>query len=186
VFYFQGALGLDALTAGLLLIPLALAFVTFGPLCGYLSDRFGARFFTAAGMIVLTAALFVRSTFPFGAPYSQLLAPMFLSGVGGGMFVAPNIASIMNATPPARRGIASGTSSTLVNTGFLLSMGFAFAIMAATVPITTLQAIFAGQAVAIDPAGIQVFLHSIRQVFLVMGVVSLFGIVPASLTGHRK
>lgn len=186
VFYFQGALGLDALTAGLLLIPLALAFVTFGPLCGYLSDRFGARFFTAAGMIVLTAALFWLSTFPFGAPYSQLLAPMFLSGVGGGMFVAPNIASIMNATPPARRGIASGTSSTLVNTGFLLSMGFAFAIMAATVPITTLQAIFAGQAVAIDPAGIQVFLHSIRQVFLVMGVVSLFGIVPASLTGHRK
>jgi len=111
---------------------------------------------------------------------------MLLAGAGGGMFVAPNVASIMNATPPARRGVASGTSSTLVNTGFLLSMGFAFAIMAATVPITTLQAVFAGQAVAMDPAGIGVFLDSIRKVFLVMGAVSLFAIVPASITGRRK
>lgn len=186
VFYFQGALGLDALNAGLLLVPLALAFVTFGPLCGYLSDRFGSRFFASAGMVVMTLSLFWLSRFPFGAPYSQLLPPMVLSGVGGGMFVAPNIASIMNATPPARRGVASGTSSTLVNTGFLLSTGLAFAIMAVTVPVTTLQAIFAGQAVSIDPAGIGVFLNSIKQVFLVMGVVSLFGIVPASMTGQQK
>jgi EmrB/QacA subfamily drug resistance transporter len=54
VFYFQGALGLDALTAGMLLVPLALAFVTFGPLCGYLSDRFGSRLFATAGMMVMT------------------------------------------------------------------------------------------------------------------------------------
>lgn len=186
VFYFQGALGYDALTAGLLLIPLALAFVTFGPLCGYLSDRFGARIFATAGMLVVTIAMFWLARFPFGAPYEQLLPPMVLAGAGGGMFVAPNIASIMNATPPARRGVASGTSSTLVNTGFLLSMGFAFAIMAATVPISTLQAIFAGEAVRLDPSGIGVFLGSIRQVFLVMGVVSLFAIVPASISGRGK
>ena len=186
VFYFQGALGLDALTAGILLVPLALAFATFGPLCGYLSDRFGSRIFATTGTVLISVALLWLSDFSFGGPYAQLIAPMLLAGAGGGMFVAPNIASIMNATPPARRGVASGTSSTLVNTGFLLSMGFAFAIMAATVPISTLQAVFAGQAVAIGPAGIQVFLGSIRKVFLVMGVMSLFSVVPASMTGRRK
>lgn len=186
VFYFQGALGLDALTAGILLVPLALAFATFGPLCGYLSDRFGSRIFATTGTLVISVALLWLSVFPFGAPYIQLIGPMLLAGAGGGMFVAPNVASIMNATPPARRGVASGTSSTLVNTGFLLSMGFAFAIMAATVPISTLQAVFSGQAVAISPAGIQVFLDSIRKVFLVMGVMSLFSVVPASMTGRRK
>lgn len=186
VFYFQGALGLDALTAGILLVPLTLAFATFGPLCGYLSDRFGSRVFATAGTLIITLALFWLAEFPFGAPYGQLLAPMILAGAGGGMFVAPNIASIMNATPPARRGVASGTSSTLVNTGFLLSMGFAFAIMAATVPVSTLQAIFAGQAVAVDPTGIRVFLGSIQKVFLVMGVVSLFSVVPASMSGRGK
>jgi EmrB/QacA subfamily drug resistance transporter len=186
VFYFQGALGLDALTAGILLVPLTLAFATFGPLSGYLSDRFGSRVFATAGTLVMSVALLWLAGFPFGAPYSQLLAPMILAGAGGGMFVAPSIASIMNATPPARRGVASGTSSTLVNTGFLLSMGFSFAIMAATVPIATLQAVFSGQAVAISPAGIQVFLESIRKVFLVMGVVSLFAVVPASMSRRRK
>ena len=186
VFYFQGALGLDALTAGLLLVPYALAFVTFGPLCGYLSDRLGSRPFATAGMAVLTVALFWLSLFPFGAPYTQLIPPMLLAGAGGGMFIAPNVASIMSSVPPARRGVASGTSSTLVNTGFLLSMGFAFAIMASTVPLPTLQAIFAGQAVAIGPAGLQVFLDSIRKVFLVMGAVSLFAVIPAAMTGRRR
>lgn len=185
VFYFQGALGLDPLTAGLLLVPFSFAFVSFGPLSGYLSDKFGSRWFATAGVLVSAAALFWFSIFPFGAPYSQLVIPMILAGIGGGMFVAPNIASIMNATPPARRGIASGTSSTLVNTGFLLSLGFAFAIMAASVPITTLQAIFSGQAVSIDPVGITRFIDAMRKVFTVMATVSLFAAVPASMTGHR-
>jgi EmrB/QacA subfamily drug resistance transporter len=185
VFYFQGILGFDALTAGLLLVPFTLAFVSLGPLSGYLSDRLGSRWFATAGILVSTAALFWFAVFPFGAPYAVLVMPMVLAGIGGGMFVAPNIASIMNATPPARRGIASGTSSTLVNTGFLLSLGIAFAIMAASVPISTLQAIFAGQAVSIDPVGIQTFIDSMRKVFTLMAVVSLFAAVPASLSGQR-
>src|SRR5207247_608918 len=52
VFYFQGALGLDALTAGLLLIPFSLAFVSVGPLSGYLSDKYGPRLFTTGGLLV--------------------------------------------------------------------------------------------------------------------------------------
>src|SRR5438309_2906334 len=56
VFYFQGALGLGALTAGLLLIPFSLAFVSIGPLSGYLSDRYGPRFFTTGGLLVSAAS----------------------------------------------------------------------------------------------------------------------------------
>jgi EmrB/QacA subfamily drug resistance transporter len=185
VFYFQGALGLGPLTAGLLLVPFSVAYVSFGPLSGYLSDRFGSRGFATTGILMTAVAIFWFSIFPFGASYWELVMPMVLAGAGGGMFISPNIASIMNATPPARRGIASGTSSTLVNTGFLLSLGLAFAIMAVGVPLTTLQAIFAGQAVTIDPLGIQSFVDSMRKVFTVMAVISLFAAVPASMSGHR-
>ncbi|MDV3278563.1 MAG: MFS transporter [Nitrososphaerales archaeon] len=185
VFYFQGALGLNALSAGLMLVPFSLAFVSFGPLSGYLSDRFGSRWFATAGVLISAGAIFWFSVFPFGAPYGELVIPMVMAGIGGGMFIAPNIASIMNATPPARRGVASGMSSTLVNTGFLLSLGFAFAIMAVSVPISTLQAIFAGQAVTIDPLGIQLFIGSMRKVFMVMAAVSLIAAIPASMTGPR-
>ena len=181
VFYFQGVLLLDAFTAGLWLIPFSLAFVTFGPLSGYLSDRFGSRGFATAGLLVIAAALFWFGLLPFGnaGDYPQLLVPMVLAGAGGGMFVAPNVASIMNATPAPRRGIASGMSSTLVNTGFLLSLGIAFAAMAASVPTPVLQAIFSGSSVTISSLQLQAFINSLHGLFLLLGFISLFAAVPA-------
>lgn len=180
VFYFQGILQLDALSAGLMLIPFSLAFVTAGPLSGYLSDRMGSRGFATAGLLVTSFALFWFALLPFGN-YDQLVVPMVVAGVGGGMFVAPNVASIMNATPAPRRGVASGMSSTLINVGFLLSLGIAFVIMAGSVPIGTLQQIFAGSSVSIDPAALQNFVGSLHHVFLLMAFVSLFAAVPAFL-----
>src|SRR3989449_4672477 len=58
VFYFQGALGLPALTAGLLPIPFSIAFVMFGPLSGFLSDKYGARSFSTAGLLISSSAFF--------------------------------------------------------------------------------------------------------------------------------
>ncbi|HLQ03778.1 MAG TPA: MFS transporter, partial [Nitrososphaerales archaeon] len=185
VFYFQGALGLDALTAGLLLIPFSIAFVMFGPLSGSLSDKYGARSFSTVGLLISFAAFFWFAIFPFGASYSLLVLPMILAGAGAGIFVAPNAASIMNAAPVNRRGIASGMSSTLVNTGSLLSLGMAFAIMAANVPISTLQAIFAGVQVQLDPTKLDLFINSMRKIFLLMGIFSLVAALASSMRGPR-
>ncbi len=183
VFYFQGALGLDALTAGLLLIPFSIAFVMFGPLSGFLSDKYGSRGFSTAGLLISSAAFFWFAVFPFGASYTLLLLPMILAGVGVGIFVAPNAASIMNSAPVTRRGIASGMFSTLVNTGFLLSLGLAFAIMAAGVSISTLQAIFAGLSVQLDQTRLNLFVNSMRDIFLLMGVMSVFAAVISAMRG---
>jgi EmrB/QacA subfamily drug resistance transporter len=180
VFYFQGVLLLDAFTAGLMLIPFSVAFVTFGPLSGYLSDRYGSRGFATTGLVVISVALFWLGLFPFG-DYSHMVVPMVVAGIGGGMFIAPNVASIMNATPAERRGVASGMSSTLINAGFLLSLGMAFAVMAASVPTAVLQQIFSGSSVAISPGVIDQFTGSLHGLFLLMGFISLFSAVPAYL-----
>ncbi len=185
VFYFQGALLMDALTAGVLLIPFSLAFVGAGPLSGYLSDRYGARGFSTAGLLTSAAAMFLFSTLPGNVPYSVLVIPMILAGVGGGMFVAPNIASIMNAVPVARRGVASGMSSTLVNTGFLLSLGMCFAVMAATMPLGVLQAIFAGLPVASGAVDLGLFVSSMHEIFVVMAALSLVAAFASSLRGPK-
>ena len=135
--------------------------------------------------MISSAAFFWFSIFPFGASYGLLVLPMILAGAGAGIFVAPNAASIMNAAPVNRRGIASGMSSTLVNTGFLLSLGMAFAIMAASVPISTLQAIFAGVQVQLDPTKLDLFINSMRKIFLLMGIFSLVAAVPSWKRGPR-
>lgn len=193
VFYFQGVLLLDAFTAGLWLIPFSVAFVTFGPLSGYLSDKAWSRGLTTGGLLIISVAMFWFGLFPFGnsSDYLELLVPMVLAGAGGGMFVAPNVASVMNATPAARRGIASGMNSTLLNTGFLLSLGLAFAVMATSVPTSVLQGIFAGTASSIcPPAGpcavLERFVGSLHSVFLIMGFISLFAAVPAYMTKRQK
>ena len=178
VFYFQGVLLYNAFTAGLLLMPFSVAFVTLGPLSGYLSDRFGSRGFATVGLLTVSVALFWLGFLPFSS-YNQIVVPMIVAGIGGGMFVAPNVASIMNATPAPRRGVASGMSSTLINTGFLMSLGIAFAVMANSVPSTVLQEIFSGTAVAINSTIKGNFVNALHGLFLLMGFVSLFAAVPA-------
>jgi EmrB/QacA subfamily drug resistance transporter len=178
VFYFQGVLLLDAFSAGLMLIPFSVAFVTLGPLSGYLSDKYGSRGLATAGLLIVSVALFWLGLRPFG-DYIQIVIPMVIAGAGGGMFVAPNVASIMNATPADRRGVASGMSSTLINTGFLLSLGLAFAVMATSVPVDVLQQIFSGGSIAITSVQLDSFVSSLHGLFLLMGFISLFSAVPA-------
>ena len=110
---------------------------------------------------------------------------MILSGAGGGMFVAPNMSSIMNATPVTRRGVASGMSATLVTTGALLSLSIAFAIMATNIPLDTLQAIFAGERISSGSTNIALFVGPMRIIWLVMAAVSLASVIPSALRGPK-
>src|SRR5439155_263425 len=178
--FFHGALLYDALTAGILLIPFAVAFVTVGPLSGFLSDKYGARGFTTGGLLISAAALFGFAVVPGDASYSILASLMVVSGAGGGMFVAPNISSIMNATPVTRRGVASGMSATLVTTGALLSLAMVFVVLATSIPLDVLQAVFSG----VTPGGsnasnIALFVNPMHTTFLIMGI--MIGFVPTRL-----
>lgn len=186
VFYLQGPLLLDALTAGILLIPFSVAFVSVGPLSGYLSDKYGARSFSTGGLILSAAAFAWFSTLPANVPYNIFVLPMILAGIGGGMFVAPNVSSIMNATPVARRGVASGMSSTMVTSGFLLSLGVAFAIIAGSMPLSTVQAIFAGLPVASNALNIDLFMDAMHKIFLMVAAISLIAAVPSSMRGPKQ
>lgn len=186
VFYFQGALLLDALTAGILIIPFSVAFVSVGPLSGYLSDRYGARGFSTGGLILSAIAFMWFFVLRADVPYIVFVLPMILAGIGGGMFVAPNVSSIMNASPVGRRGTASGMSATMVMTGFLLSLGIAFAIMADSMPLSTLQAIFAGLPVASNAVNVDLFMDAMHKIFLVMAIISLIAAIPSSMRGRGK
>jgi len=185
VFYFQGALLLDALTAGILIIPFSLAFVSLGPLSGYLADRYGARGFSTGGLILSAIAFATFAILPGNVPYSIFVIPMILEGIGAGMFVAPNISSIMNASPVERRGIASGMSSTMITCGFLLSLGIAFAILASSIPLSALQALFAGLPISAGQVNVNLFMGAMHKSFTLMAIVSLIAAVPSFMRGPK-
>ncbi len=128
------------LWSGIYLLPLTGGFLIAGPLSGYLSDKFGARFFASGGLL-LSAAAFVGLIFlPVDFSYGWFAALIFLSGAGMGLFSAPNAAAVMNSVPPNQRGAASGMLATFTNSGFVLSIGIFFSLMiaglASTLPTT--------------------------------------------------
>jgi MFS family permease len=184
--FFQGALLYDALKAGILLIPFAVAFVTVGPLSGFLSDKYGARGFTTGGLLISAGSLFGFAAVPGDVSYNILALLMVVSGAGGGMFVAPNISSIMNATPVTRRGVASGMSATLVTTGALLSLAIVFVVLATSIPLNVLQAVFAGETpFGSSTPNIALFVGPMHTTFLIMGIMSLVAVVPSALRGQK-
>ncbi|HZP54558.1 MAG TPA: MFS transporter [Actinocrinis sp.] len=117
------------LWAGISMLPLTAGFLVAGPLCGFLSDRFGARLFATSGLVLMAGAFVGLLLLPVDFSYAAFAVLVFVSGVGQGMFSAPNTSSIMGAVPPERRGVASGMRATFQNSGTSLSIGVFFSLM---------------------------------------------------------
>jgi MFS family permease len=115
--------------AGVFMLPLTVGFVIFGPFSGWLSDRYGARWISTIGMILIVIAFLILASLPYNFDYPVLGIALFIMGCGNGMFAAPNTTAIMNSVPREDRGVASGMVSTLMNTGFVMSMGMFFTIV---------------------------------------------------------
>jgi MFS family permease len=96
------------LWAGIYLLPLTAAFLISGPVCGYLSDQFGARAFATGGMLVFAASFVGLMLLPVDFSYWAFALLITLNGIGVGMFSSPNSASIMSSVPACYRGAASG------------------------------------------------------------------------------
>ncbi|MFC7673574.1 MFS transporter [Mycolicibacterium sp. GCM10028919] len=117
------------LWAGIYLLPVTVGFLIAGPIAGSLSDRFGARPFTVGGMLLMAASFIALLLIPVNFDYWVFAILVFLNGLGGGIFTAPNTAAIMSSVPAAQRGAASGVRATFFNAGSSLSIGIFFSLM---------------------------------------------------------
>jgi MFS family permease len=152
MIWFQGiwlhqhgySFSVTPLWAGIYLTPFTLGFVVAGPVCGRLSDRYGARWFATGGMLLSAATYGLMLTFPANFSYWPFAVVMFVSGVAGGLFAAPNTASIMNSVPARDRGAASGMRVTFNSTGMPLSMGLFFTLLVVGLNAKVPTAMFRG------------------------------------------
>src|SRR5579875_278351 len=128
------------LWAGICMLPLLIGFVLMGPMSGWLSDRFGARVFSTAGMLIQVVCFLLLTFLPANFNYIVFATLIFFLGVGQGMFAAPNTSSVMSSVPADQRGAASGMRATFQNGASLVSIGIFFSIitlgLAATLPST--------------------------------------------------
>jgi MFS family permease len=117
--------------AGVYMLPLTIGFVIMGPVSGLFSDKYGARWISTIGMLLVGVSFVILALLPYDFEYLPFAAALLIMGIGNGMFASPNSAAIMNSVPPGDRGVASGMMSTLMNSGFVISMGMFFTIIVA-------------------------------------------------------
>ena len=117
------------LWAGIYMLPLTAGFLVAGPASGVLADRYGARPFATGGLVLAAVSFLLLQALPVDFNYLGFGAILFLSGIGMGMFGAPNQTGIMNSLPPDQRGAGGGMTMTFMSSAQVLSIGIFFTLM---------------------------------------------------------
>ncbi len=187
ILYFQLIRGFNALTAGLLFLPLDVAFVIIGPISGRLSDRYGTRWLATLGMAIGTVSN-VLLAFLLNAttPIEQIEIMLVLVGLGVGLFSSPNISSVMGSVPPQRRGVASAIRATVFNTGSVISIGLVAYIITTAIPYQVVSGIITGGYTTLNASESIGFVTGIGRAFLVAAGITLIGAFASSLRGPEK
>jgi MFS family permease len=183
-FYLQRLTGYSPLTAGLILISMPVPMALLSPISGWLSDRFGSRFFASIGMGLICASLLSLSQLGLNTPLSYVILTLFMMGIGMGLFSAPNTSSVMGSVGRPSLGAASGTLSTMRFMGQSLSLAIMGAVAATVIPPAALSAVFAGSGSNMVPAS--AFLRGESRAFLVGAAIALIGILTSTVRGNER
>jgi EmrB/QacA subfamily drug resistance transporter len=116
--FFQTVQGYSALGSGLRILPWTLAPMFVAPVAGALSDRINPRLMIGVGLTMQALALaWIASVSTPTVPYSQLILPFTVAGVGMSLFFAPMANVILAAVRPEEEGQASGANNAIREVG---------------------------------------------------------------------
>jgi MFS family permease len=137
-----------------------------GPISGIIADRIGARIPATIGLLIQGGVLVWFSEITVNTPYWQLAIGLAVMGLGGGLFYAPNTSAAMNAAPPTRLGVASGTLATLRQAGMVTSFALSLAVAAASLPKDIMMQLFVWTNVTLGSKVTQAFVIGMHSAFL--------------------
>jgi EmrB/QacA subfamily drug resistance transporter len=193
IFFLQGPYGQDPLTAGLSLIPMGLTLIVVAPLSGRAADKRGTRLLVIIGLALTSLSMLGFTFIDHTTPFWWLVVLMLISGLAGSIFMSPNSKSVMNAAPPQRRGIASGTRMMLMNVGSMISMAVAIPMVMTGLSAEDMMALFLYGG-GISSQALMTFENGLHQAFLLFLIISLVALAislikvrPAKVTvGHEN
>ncbi|HEX7084046.1 MAG TPA: DHA2 family efflux MFS transporter permease subunit [Gaiellaceae bacterium] len=116
--YFQTAQGYSPLASGLRILPWTAMPMVVAPIAGALSDRIGGHKLMGAGLALQAAGLaWIAAVSEASTPYSSLVLPFAISGVGMALFFAPVANVVLSAVRPEEQGQASGANNAIRELG---------------------------------------------------------------------
>jgi EmrB/QacA subfamily drug resistance transporter len=186
VFYLQGAKGESPVEAGIRLAPLAAGLLVLSPISGALADRYGSRALATIGMIVTGIGLAGLTTLQVDTPYWQLALWQLIIGAGSGLFNSPNTSAVMGSVPAAQRGVGSGARMMLQNTGFVVSITLAIALVTTAMNPDVLLQIFSGTTSGSSDIALGPFVNALHLAFWAGVAASALGAVVSFMRGEHQ
>ena len=139
--FLQVVQGSSPLDAAIQTTPWTMAPMIVAPLAGLVAPRIGTRILITAGLVFQSVALFwLAGTMSATTPYSTMVLPFILAGIGMGLVFSPSSTAVLATMPEINRAKASGVNSTVREIGIALG-------------IAVLTAVFTGLNGQLTPTG---------------------------------
>ena len=184
-FYLQKVLGFSPGRVGLILVPSAVCFILAGAISGRLSDRYGWRKFTVAGLLLTAASLFLLSQLTESSSLGMAMAGIMLQTSGMATFNSPNNSSILGEVDPGTHGIVAGLLNLVRTSGNVTGVAVSTAIVTATMASMghppSLEAVSSGSGGGV----VESFTAGIRTAYLALGFVVLVAAALSFMGGGR-
>lgn len=110
-FYLQNVLGYPIQLVGPLQAVIPVMMGIMAPISGTLSDRYGVRPITVAGLAALLMGYLALTTLSATTTTLGYIVRLFPIGLGMGIFQSPNNSAVMGSVPRAQLGVVSGLLS---------------------------------------------------------------------------
>ena len=129
--FFQTVQGYSPLDAGIRILPWTAMPIFIAPIAGALSDRIGGQRIMGVGLALQAVGIAWISTVSTPTvPYSSLVIPFFISGIGMALFFAPVANVVLSAVRPEEEGQASGAQNAIRELGGVFGVAVLASIFA--------------------------------------------------------
>ncbi|MFJ7073133.1 MFS transporter [Streptomyces sp. NPDC098781] len=145
--YLQNVRGLDALHAGLWMLPMAMPMFLCAPLSGRLVGSRGPRLSLVVAGVAMTSSAALFALFDAETSNVTLILGYALFGIGFGFVNAPITNTAVSGMPRAQAGVAAAIASTSRQLGQTLGVAVVGAVLASGVAASSYRETFVSAAV---------------------------------------
>jgi EmrB/QacA subfamily drug resistance transporter len=127
--FLQVVKGASPLDAAIQTTPWTMAPMIVAPLAGIIAPRVGTRILITVGLACQSIALFwLAATMSATVPYTTMLFPFILAGIGMGLVFSPSSTAVLATMREQNRAKASGVNSTVREIGVALGIAVLVAV----------------------------------------------------------
>jgi EmrB/QacA subfamily drug resistance transporter len=133
--FLQNILGYSAVQTGATFLPMTLLVMVVAPIAGKLTDRIGARWLMALGMLLLTGSLTTFAQLDKGSTFWNIVPALLLGGFGMSLAMTPTTTAAMGSVPIAKAGVGSAVINSMRQVGGSLGIAVMGAVVASQIHV---------------------------------------------------